>query len=218
MHEEAAGAANLPFGGSKLPRGGGKRAAEVVMFRPGPVAAKPRLFGSASRAQAEPTCGPEPAFGSAWHSSKPRPSRKAAAFFSAVQPTAHLKFPWWESTARNLKVVQAVDAINVNITQSSMYNQVLRCSQEFLCNPTLLLQSPMNKEHPENHCIPSLGSTTANKALKRNFTKSPGLGRSQAEAEPRLVGAAWPESFEKPKPPKPGRSRGFQAEPRPEHH
>ncbi|KAJ6461431.1 hypothetical protein C8R45DRAFT_1080917 [Mycena sanguinolenta] len=51
-----------------------------VMFRPGPEAAKPRLFGSASRARAEPTWGPEPAFGPAWHSSRPRPSRKAAAF------------------------------------------------------------------------------------------------------------------------------------------
>ncbi|KAF8155112.1 hypothetical protein K438DRAFT_1777821 [Mycena galopus ATCC 62051] len=54
--------------------------AAAMMFRPGPEAAKPRFFGSASRAQAEPTFGLEPAFGSAWHSSKPRPSRKAAAF------------------------------------------------------------------------------------------------------------------------------------------
>ncbi|KAJ6512393.1 hypothetical protein C8R45DRAFT_920228 [Mycena sanguinolenta] len=54
----------------------------IVMFRPGPQAAKPRLFGSASRTRAEPTYGPEPAFGPAWHSSRPRPSRKAAAFKS----------------------------------------------------------------------------------------------------------------------------------------
>ncbi|KAJ6472111.1 hypothetical protein C8R45DRAFT_1164942 [Mycena sanguinolenta] len=51
----------------------------TVMFQPGPEATKPRLFGSASQAQAEPTYGPEPAFGPAWQSSRPRPSLKAAA-------------------------------------------------------------------------------------------------------------------------------------------
>ncbi|KAJ6503961.1 hypothetical protein C8R45DRAFT_924292 [Mycena sanguinolenta] len=64
--------------------------ARVVMFRPGPEAAKPRLSGSASRARAEPTCGPEPAFGPAWHSS--RPSRKAPAFREQLLITSSLAF------------------------------------------------------------------------------------------------------------------------------
>ncbi|KAJ6459893.1 hypothetical protein C8R45DRAFT_941957 [Mycena sanguinolenta] len=66
----------------------------VVMFRSGPEATKPRLFGSASRAQAEPPCGPEPAFGSAWHSSKPRPSRKAAAFSTSASMHSRQSFKW----------------------------------------------------------------------------------------------------------------------------
>ncbi|KAF8166742.1 hypothetical protein K438DRAFT_1774909 [Mycena galopus ATCC 62051] len=103
-------------------------AGTLVMFRPGPEAAKPRLFGSASRAQAEPTCGPEPAFGSAWHSSKPRPSRKAAAFCVCLWMVycsttyCSLETSMVGIYCKNLKVVQAVDAINFNITQSPTYN------------------------------------------------------------------------------------------------
>ena len=48
-------------------------------------------FGLSQPGQAEPCWGPETAFGPAWYSSKPRPSRKAPAFTDVFQG---LRRPW----------------------------------------------------------------------------------------------------------------------------
>ncbi|KAJ6476837.1 hypothetical protein C8R45DRAFT_934492 [Mycena sanguinolenta] len=160
----------------------------VVMFRPGPEAAKPRLFGSASRARAEPTWGPEPAFGPAWHSSRPRPSRKAAAFREQLLITSS-----HNCSPSNLPRESATGDKKYCIPQ--MYS--LRCTSKLLRWLATLYQ------------IVQLSQKISPKPRPR---PKPGRGR----AGPGGGGLAW--DFQKPKPPKPGRSPGFQAEPRPEHH
>ncbi|KAJ6464948.1 hypothetical protein C8R45DRAFT_1174244 [Mycena sanguinolenta] len=133
-----------------------------LMFRPGPGAAKPRLFGSASRARAEPTWGPEPAFGPAWYSSRPRPSRKAAAF------------------REQLLITSSLNCCTSNLPRESAAGDKKNYIPQMMHEKAAKVAS-----HPVSN------STT----FSKNFTKSPGLGQSQAEAEPGLAGAAWPGIF-----------------------